>query len=86
MIPCLAIVSVRRAQGRPIRLWAPVILIWLLLAPVAVIVAPFALIGAIVLRFNPVAAILAVGKVLWALGGVRVDIESPRTRVLISMI
>jgi hypothetical protein len=86
VIPCLAIVSVRSPQGRPIRLWAPVILIWVLLAPLAIVAAPFALIAAMVLRFNPFAAMCAIGEVLWALGGVRIDIESPRTRVLISMI
>lgn len=86
MIPCLARVSVRRPTGRSLRLWAPVILVWLLLTPLVLIAAPFALIAAVVLRFNPFAAILAVGRVLWALGGMRIEIENARTRVLIDMI
>lgn len=86
MIPSLAIVSVQPERGRPIRLWLPVILVWLLLAPFALILAPFALIAAVVCRFNPIAAIVAVWRILWALGGVRVEVESPRAHIFIRMI
>ncbi len=86
MIPSLAVIHVERRSGKPIRLWLPVILIWLLLAPFVVVLAPFCLIAAAVLRVNPLAGAAAVGSVLWELGGLRIEVDSPGARILITMI
>jgi len=41
MIPFVAVVSLRNQESRTIRLWIPLILIWLLLLPLAVLLSPF---------------------------------------------
>ena len=83
MIPWLAVVSIKPDHGRGFRLWLPLFLIWIILAPFAILLAPMLMIYAAICGVNPLAAISAIGRLLWALSGVHVEVESPNASVLI---
>ena len=85
MIPWLAVVRIRPEHGRRVSLWLPLILFWILLAPFAVLLIPMAMVYAAIRGMNPLKAILAIGRLLWALGGLRIEVESPNASVLIRM-
>ena len=53
MIPFVAVVSLRNQESRTIRLWIPLILIWLLLLPLAVLLSLFIFIACLFCRVNP---------------------------------
>jgi hypothetical protein len=53
MIPFVAVVSLRSQESRTIRLWIPLILIWLLLLPLAVLLSPFIFVACLFCRVNP---------------------------------
>jgi hypothetical protein len=82
MIPLIAIVSVRHPKGC-VRVWAPLFLAWLVLAPLAVLLAPFALLACAVTGVNPVRMTGAALAVLTGLSGLLVEVESPAARVLV---
>ena len=83
MIPCFAVVSIKPARGRGFRLWLPLFLVWILLAPFALLLVPMMMVYAAICRMNPFAAVSIFGRLLWALSGVHVQVESPHTSVLI---
>lgn len=82
MIPLWMSLHVRLAKSN-IRLGLPLFLLWLLLLPIAVLLAPFALIACLILHFNPVPRIAAGWGVLAALSGTHVDVAAPNARVFI---
>jgi hypothetical protein len=57
------------------------LLVWLLLVPLAVIVAPIVFVGGLLWRLNPFTAVAVLFALVIALGGVRIDVESPGVRV-----
>jgi hypothetical protein len=70
-----------------LRLWAPLSPLWILLAPFALLTA---LIAAPILAaipetrgLRPIQGALALGAVLFALGGTVVDVEAPRASIRI---
>jgi hypothetical protein len=86
MIPLFAIVHVRRPGGFNLRLWLPLILLWLLLAPLILLVLPLAILIALVLGMNPFPLIAGAWRVLSATRGVRVDVDSPDATVFVHLI
>ncbi|MFI4975743.1 MAG: hypothetical protein ACHP84_14480 [Caulobacterales bacterium] len=70
-----------RAEDRPqratIRLWLPVLLIWLILVPVAVICLPLILAAGLIYRVSPWMAMERISDLLFALGGTQIEIENP---------
>jgi len=85
MIPVLAAIHVRHARG-VVRLWAPLFLLWIVLIPIMLVLAfPVALV-CLVVGVNPIRAGAAIGGVLFALNGTRVEVESPGASVLIRII
>jgi hypothetical protein len=83
VIPMLMVVKVETDHARPVRLWIPLVLVWILLAPLALLLAPIAIVLALIVGLNPFAAIWAVGRVVTALNGVNVEVESPDANVLV---
>ena len=53
MIPFVAVLSLRNQESRTFRLWIPLLLVWLLLLPLAVLLSPFVFIACLVCRVNP---------------------------------
>jgi hypothetical protein len=76
-----------RPRGRgPIRLWLPMVLVWLLLLPFAVLLAPFLALWMIIRRMNPFRAMGALLGLLTALSGTRIEVDSPSAFVNIRLV
>ena len=82
MIPLIAEVRVKSPRAS-FRIWAPLFLIWLLLLPLVLVLAPFALLVMALLGRNPVRVSTAAIMILHALSGVLVEVESPAAQVLV---
>jgi hypothetical protein len=81
MIPQLITVRIRRARGRRLRLWIPLVPLALLLSPLLLLAVLAAVVACLVGRINPVRALHAVARLLCALPGTRVEFEQGPTAV-----
>jgi hypothetical protein len=75
MIPFVAVVSLRNQQSRTFRLWIPLVLIWLLLLPLAVLASPFIFIACLFCRVNPFRGIAVMWQIIWALNDTQFEVE-----------
>ena len=75
MIPLVAVVSLRGRESRTLRVWVPLILLWLLLVPLAVLLSPVIFIFCLVCRVNPFRAFSVGWQILRALNDTEVEIE-----------
>ncbi len=79
MIPLVATVRVRvrHEDGGGFRLWLPVplVILWLLLLPIAVVLLPVFVIACLAARLRPLRTLSALWSVLSALGGTDVALE-----------
>jgi uncharacterized membrane protein len=75
MIPFVAVVSLRDQESRTFRIWIPLVLIWVLLLPLAVLVSPFIFVACMVCRVNPFRGVGVMWQILVALADTRVDVE-----------
>jgi hypothetical protein len=66
-----------------VRLWLPMTLIFLLLAPFALLLAPLIYLAPRPYGDRPLATVLGVGQVLLSLGGTVVDVDTPEALVRI---
>jgi len=82
MIPMVAEFRVEHPKGS-FRIWAPLILAWVLLAPVAVALSPFACVACALRGRDPIQTFAAVLGVIAGLSGLVVEVDSPAARVLI---
>jgi len=85
MMPVLAIVRVRHPKGR-FAIWAPVILLWLLVALVGFVLSPVLAAGALARRRNPLAMAGAFWRLVFALKGTVVEVDAPASSVLVRLI
>ena len=92
MIPMMMTLAVRhdgvdrytgqvRPEGDGLRLWLPLFLLWILVAPFALLLSPLLLIGMAYLRLNPFRASAALFGLLCAFAGTRIEVESPGASV-----
>lgn len=88
MIPMMMTIAVRhdamdRRTGRiepdgfALRLWLPLFLVWLLVAPFFVLLLPLILLGLALARLNPFRALAALFGLLAGLTGTQVEVDSP---------
>jgi hypothetical protein len=70
---------------RPIRLWLPLTPLIILFAPLVLLVMGIAVFLPRPLGVNPAQMVLSVGRMLMALNGTEVEVESPRASVLIKI-
>jgi hypothetical protein len=75
MIPLVAVVSLRGRESRTLRVWVPLILLWLLLVPFAVLLSPLIFIVCLACRVNPFRAFSLAWQILGALNDTEVEIE-----------
>ena len=68
-----------------VRLWLPMTLIFLLLAPFALLLAPLICFAPRPYRHRPLATVLGVGALLLSLGGTVVDVDTPDALVRIKI-
>ena len=85
MIPNLVTVGYRRANGRWLRLYVPVVPVGLVLSPLLLLAVLGGLVACLVFRVSPVGALRGTGQLLWALPGTRIEVEEGRTAVLVSV-
>lgn len=74
MIPFVALVSVRGKQSRTFRLWIPLLLVWLVLVPVAVLLSPLIFVASLACRVNPFRGVAALWQILNALNHTEVEV------------
>ena len=78
-------VRVKRPDGRPIRIWVPVLPVVLVFSPVVVLVVLAAIVGCLMYDVSVVRALGAGWRLVCALPGTRFDIEQGRTAVLVTI-
>jgi len=91
MIPVLFRFKLKQKEKRPVRLWLPLFLIWLVIIPLSVALGPFVLVvacsvkrkgyGRLLIYFYPL-----LFSALWALSGLSVEIEGEDVNVSLSFI
>ncbi len=81
MPPLLMQIHVTGRQGRALRLWVPLFLVWILLLPFAVILLPFLFIVCAAADLDPVEAMSSVMAVLASLSGTHVEVDAPDASV-----
>jgi len=75
MIPFVAIVSLRNQESRTFRLWIPLVLIWLLLLPLALLLSPFIFIACLFCRVNPFRGVAVMWQIMNALTDTNIEVE-----------
>jgi uncharacterized membrane protein len=75
MIPLVAMVGLRGKQSRRFRLWLPVVLVWFLLMPLALLLSPVILVLSLACRVNPFRVVSVLWQILSALSHTEVDID-----------
>lgn len=76
MIPSLAVIRVRSRRGRGFHLWIPLVLVWVLLLPVALLVLPFFLLYCLVGRLRVARAMNACQSLFRGLKGTQIEVEN----------
>lgn len=84
-MPHLVTVRVHRPDGRPLRLWIPVLPVLILLLPLWVLVALAALVACLVFRVDVPLAFGTAWRTAFALPGTRIDIDQGGTGLLIAV-
>jgi hypothetical protein len=85
-MPQLLTLRIARTDGRPIRLWVPVVPVLLLLSPLLVLAAPAGVVVCLFFRINPVRALGTGWRMFCASSGTRVDVVQGRsTAVLVAI-
>lgn len=75
MIPFVAVVSLRNQESRTFRLWIPLILVWLLLLPLAILLSPFIFTACLFCRVNPFRGVAVMWQILNALTDTNIEVE-----------
>jgi hypothetical protein len=75
MIPFVAVVSLRNQQSRTFRLWIPLLLVWLLVVPMAVLLSPFIFIACLICGVNPFRGVAVIWQILNALNDTQLEVE-----------
>ena len=79
------IIPARPFEPREVRLWFPLTLVMVLLSPLLLLAMGIVVFLPRPLGVNPAYLVLAVGRVLSAISGSQVDLESPQARVHIKL-
>lgn len=85
MIPTIAIIRIRSGQERGFSLWIPLFLVWLLVLPFVIVLAPFVVLACLVTRTR-LALFAALWEMLCSLGGTRIEVRGPKDFVYVRFI
>ena len=77
MPPLLMQIHVMGRQGRQLRLWIPLFLLWVLLLPFAVVLLPALFIVCAAADIDPFGAVSTVMGILAGLSGTHVEVDTP---------
>lgn len=75
MTPLVAVVSLRGRKSSTLRIWVPLILLWLVILPLVVLFSPLIFVGCLACRISPFGAFYAGWQILRALNDFEVEIE-----------
>jgi hypothetical protein len=84
-MPQLLSVQVKEPDGRPIRIWIPVLPVLLVLSPLVVLAVLGAAMACLVFRVNVARTLGAGWRLVSALPGTRVDVKQGSTAVLVAI-
>ncbi len=83
MIPLFAIIRIRSKRGRGFQLWVPLFLLWLVLLPFVVLLAPLILLVCLVGQVNPFRAVSVVCQILAGLTNTHIEVDDPNNSIMI---
>ncbi len=86
MMPLFAVLKVRKATSRGLRLWIPLFLVWLLLLPLVLLLSPLFFMACSLGRLNPFRALSVAWQVLGALSGTHIELASSGTSIGIRIV
>ena len=72
-----------RAEGRS-RIWIPFFLVWVLLVPLVLLLAPLVFAACLMVKVNAFRGVAVYWQFFSALRGLRVEVDNPRTSISIS--
>lgn len=81
MSPASPVVLTPRRSRRVVRLWLPLSVLFLLLAPLALLAIPFLYLAPRPAGLSPAAAVIGLGRVLLSLRGTDVDVQTAEALV-----
>lgn len=80
------VVDVRvQTKSRRFRLWIPLLPVLLLLSPLVLLFLVVLVVACLATRVNPLRALWTGWRLLWSLGGTRIEIEHGRTAALVRL-
>ncbi|GIH19445.1 hypothetical protein [Rugosimonospora africana] len=85
MIPQLVTYRQRRADGRWLRLYVPVLPVLLVLSPLLVLAVLGGLVACVIFHISPVGALRGAGRLWCALPGARFEIQDASMAVSVSV-
>lgn len=85
MIPMIARVRLKQGNRFGLRLWIPLFLIWLLLAPLVLVLLPLLFVACAVARIHPFRAVAVLAGILGALAGTHIEVNDPNNQILIQL-
>jgi hypothetical protein len=85
MIPQFVAINVHNGRKHRIRLWIPMVPVYLLLSPLLLLVGLALVVACVVYRVRPIRALVGGWRLMSCLSGVRVEVEQGRTAVLVSI-
>lgn len=86
MIPTLALVHVEEPSGRGIHLWLPLFLLWIVLLILSPLVLLLVLVYCLAGRVSSWLAMVALGSLVWNLGGTDVRVTAEGRRVMVRIL
>lgn len=84
-MPQLVTVRIHSRHGRRVRLWIPLLPVFIVLSPVLLLVLGAVVIGCLVVRVRPLRAVATGGRLLWALSGTQFEFQQGRSAVLVTV-
>jgi len=86
MIPFVAVISLRNRESRTFRMWIPLFLVWLLFAPLLILLSPVICIACLACRVNPFRGFAVVWQILSALRKTKFELDHPSTGVSVCIL
>jgi hypothetical protein len=91
MIPLILKLRVPRENHRPVNLYLPLFIGWLLLIPIFLLLLPIFILGAILTWHTPYGRLILffipmIISLLWQLQGLKIDIQDKKQQIYISFI
>ncbi|MDT5027598.1 MAG: hypothetical protein QOE61_4024 [Micromonosporaceae bacterium] len=84
-MPQVVTIRVHRGRRRRVRLWIPLLPVFLVLSPLLALVLVVFVVACLVVRIDPVRALHTGWRLLCSLSGTRIEIEQGRTAVLVNV-